>query len=101
MTPDADARTQFRQAIAGRNVPLADRAARRAPLTLDQVAEYVVLLAEKRDERFGRAASRLVIRLREAGATVAEERAAINLLQLAADDPDEARAGLTVLCRRG
>lgn len=99
--PDADARTQFRLAINGRNVALAERAARREPLSLDQVLEFVILLAEKADERYDRAAARLVARLAvERSLTLPEHAHVVAVVERLPTDPDGARATLLPLCRR-
>lgn len=101
MPPDADARTQFRMAINGRNVPLADIAARRAPLSLDQALEYVLLLAETCDPRLPRASARLVGRLvLERALGPAEHAHVAAILERLAVDPDGVRAELLPLCRR-
>lgn len=92
---------QFRQAINGRNIALADRAARLEPLTLDQALEYVILLAEKCDDRYERAAARFVARLAvEKRLSLAQHGRAVALMDTLPTDPDGARAALLPLCRR-
>lgn len=92
---------QFRQAINGRNVALADRAARLEPLTLDQALECMILLAEKCDDRYERAAARFVARLAvEKRLTLDEHGRAVAVMDRVPADPDGARSALLPLCRR-
>lgn len=98
-----EARGRFRRALLSRNVALATKAARAAaPLPLDDALDFVLLLAEKADDRYQRAAGRLAARLAlERNLTLVEQGEVMRLLDRLPVDPEGTRLALIPICRRG
>ena len=92
MTSQGQAYSRFRRALLTKNVTLIDAACRELPtVALEDALRVVAVLAEKRDERFERAAARFAARVvLERGLTADEGHRVLALTQELADSPDGA-----------
>jgi hypothetical protein len=87
---EGHAYARFRRALLSKNVRLIDAAARELPqISLKDALRVLIVLAEKRDERFGRAAARFAARATtERRLDLAESRYVLALAEALPRAPD-------------
>ena len=100
MTSQGHAYSRFRRALLSKNVNLIDAAARELPqIGLEDALRILVVLAERRDERFERAAARFAARVTtERRLTLAEARYVLALAEALPRSPDSIALLLRAYC---
>ena len=100
MTSQGSAYAHFRRALLTKNVRLIDAAARElSQVSLEDALRILVVLAEKRDERFERAAARFAARATtERRLDLAEARYVLALAEALPRSPDAVALLLRVYC---
>jgi len=100
VTSDGHAYARFRRALLNKNVLLVYAAARELPqISLEDALRILVLLAEKRDERFERAAARFAARVTtERQLDLAESRYVLALAEALRRSPDAVALMLRAYC---
>jgi hypothetical protein len=100
MTSQGSAYARFRRALLTKNVRLIDAAARElSQVSLEDALRILVVLAEKRDERFERAAARFAARATtERRLDLAEARYVLALAEALPRSPDAVAVLLRSYC---
>ena len=102
VTSQGHAYSRFRRALLTKNVRLIDAAARElAQISLDDALRILVVLAEKRDQRFERAAARFAARVTtERRLDLADARYVLALAEALPRSPDAVALLLAGYCRQ-
>ena len=102
MTSQGHAYSRFRRALLTKNVRLIDAAARElAQISLGDALRILVVLAEKRDQRFERAAARFAARVTtERRLGLADARYVLALAEALSRSPDAVALLLAGYCRQ-
>jgi hypothetical protein len=102
VTSQGRAYSRFRRALLTKNVRLIDAAARElAQISLDDALRILVVLAEKRDQRFERAAARFAGRVTtERRLDLADARCVLALAEALPRSPDAVALLLAGYCRQ-
>ena len=100
MTSDGHAHSRFRRALLTKNVNLIDAAARELRhVGLDDALRILVVLAERRDDRFERAAARFAARVTtERRLSLAQARYVLALAESLPRSPDAVALLLRAYC---
>jgi hypothetical protein len=101
VTSQGHAYSRFRRALLTKNVRLIDAAARElAQISLEDALRILVVLAEKRDQRFERAAARFAARVTtERRLDLADARYVLALAEALPRSPDAVALLLAGYCR--
>ena len=102
VTSQGHAYSRFRRALLTKNVRLIDAAARElAQISLEDALRILVVLAEKRDQRFERAAARFAARVTtERRLDLADARYVLALAEALPRSPDAVALLLAGYCRQ-
>jgi hypothetical protein len=102
VTSEGDAYPRFRRALLTKNLNLIDAAARELrDVGLEDALRILIVLAEKRDVRFERAAARFAARvMSEQRLDLAEARYVLALAEALPRSPDSIAVLLRVYCAR-
>ena len=102
VTSQGHAYSRFGRALLTKNVRLIDAAARElAQISLDDALRILVVLAEKRDQRFERAAARFAARVTtERRLDLADARYVLALAEALPRSPDAVALLLAGYCRQ-
>jgi hypothetical protein len=100
VTSEGHAYARFRRALLTKNVRLIDAAARDlTQISLKDALRILVALAEKRDQRFARAAARFAARaMTERGLDLAEARYVLALVEALPRAPEAVALALRSYC---
>ena len=100
MTSHGHAHSRFRRALLTKNVTLIDAAARELQhVALDDALRILVVLAERQDQRFERAAARFASRVTtERRLSLAEARYVLALAEALPRSPDAIASLLRAYC---
>ena len=101
VTSQGHAHARFRRALLTKNVNLIDAAARELQhVGLDDALRVLMVFAERRDGRYGRAAARFAARvMMERGLSLAEARYVLALVEALPRSPDAVALLLRSYCR--
>jgi hypothetical protein len=102
VTSQGHAYSRFRRALLTKNVRLIDAAARElAQISLEDALRILVVLAERRDQRFERAAARFAARVTtERRLDLADARYVLALAEALPRSPDAVALLLAGYCRQ-